>query len=271
MSIAAQPGAGADAVNRAAQLLRSVPGVIAQMHTIEQTNDETATPTSRCLVWTEVGLTCLVYQGLITLFIVEPPVLLRAWGVRLDIRNGTAVTLGCTLVAELIILGLLALRMRHRRLSFSDLGLGRKTTKASLWLAVLFGAGYGAFTLWALDLAVHLHEVSVFRLWGMFVGVVGAVIEELVFRGFLLAELQRIRVSPAWQVFVSASLFSLVHLSFSAGGVLATFVMGAALGALYTTGRRSLAAPITCHVLVNLLVEPWLLLWLITYYASQHR
>lgn len=216
-------------------------------------------------------MTYLCYQILITVFIAFPPFIFQANGIYLGLRDGTAMTLGCTLVAELMALGLLALWLRRRRLSFAGLGLGRPTTHASLCVATVFGAFYAAFTLHALGLTEHLREVSFFRLWGMFVGVVGAFAEEVIFRGFLLTELERIRVSPVWQILISALLFSLVHLSFNIGGIVATFVMGAALAVVYITGGRSLTAPIIGHALINLIIEPWLLLWLITFYSQHHR
>src|SRR5262245_56012644 len=110
---------------------------------MRQRQSQTTPPnTPRWLVWTEVGVIYLAYQVLITLFIVAPPVVLPAFGVRLGLRDGTSVTRGCTLLAELIALGLLALWLRRRQLSFADLGLGRQTTKASLGAAILFGGGY---------------------------------------------------------------------------------------------------------------------------------
>ena len=44
--------------------------------------------------------------------------------------------------------------------------------------------------------------------------------------------------------------------------------MGVALAATYLWSGRSLAAPIVGHCLINLIIEPWLLLWVVTTYAT---
>ena len=47
-----------------------------------------------------------------------------------------------------------------------------------------------------------------------------------------------------------------------------TLLLGMALALLYHQGRRSLTAPIVSHALINAIIEPWLLLLTLTYYAQ---
>ena len=46
-------------------------------------------------------------------------------------------------------------------------------------------------------------------------------------------------------------------------------MLGLGLGALYVYGNRSLIGPLVCHGVVNAMVEPWLLLALLMFYAER--
>lgn len=96
---------------------------------------------------------------------------------------------------------------------------------------------------------------------------VGAVVEECVFRGYLIGELERIRVSIPIQILVSGLAFGIIHVGFDLAGILMTLVMGMVLATVYFIGKRSLTPSIVGHVVINVLVEPWLLLFIITMYS----
>ncbi len=218
---------------------------------------------SRLRIWSEVAATVVVYQQLLVVFIAVPPFLLPALGYHLNLRQGTAVTLGGTLVAELIALGLLLSWLRREGRSLADLGWRRPTTWPALVLGVAFGLLYAATTLAHPDIGRYFGEVGPFQLWGAAVGVAGAVIEEIIFRGFVLSELGRIDVRPAAKVIVSGLTFGLVHLGFGLWGIAFTTAMGMVLAIAYLIGRRSLTPPVIGHGLANLIIEPWLLLYTI--------
>ena len=219
-------------------------------------------------VWLKIGATVWVYYLLITIFIIVPPFVVPAMGFNLGLRAGTAVTLGGTLVAELIALCLLLAWLRRDGRTLSDLGWRLPTTRVALALGICFGLVYAAFTLWHPDIGRHATEISLFKLWGVVVGIFGGIIEEIIFRGFVLTELERIRASPSMQIIVSGMTFALIHIGYGFWSVLATFVMGMALAFVYLLGRRSLTAPIVSHAVINAIIEPWLLLYTITIYAD---
>jgi hypothetical protein len=100
------------------------------------------------------------------------------------------------------------------------------------------------------------------------VGVTGGVIEEIVFRGFVITELDRVNMPVALQIFISGLTFALIHAGFNITGIIVTFVMGLILAALYVFGRRSLTPVAIGHGLINAVIEPWLLLFIITSYAN---
>jgi len=84
--------------------------------------------------------------------------------------------------------------------------------------------------------------------------VVAPLIEELVYRGVLLRSLLR-RMSPAWAVFVSASIFGLAHVLFDPGAYVAlpALVALGCLAAVLTVRSGNLSRAILLHAGFNLL------------------
>ena len=80
------------------------------------------------------------------------------------------------------------------------------------------------------------------------IAVVPAIGEELIFRGVLQQQLQRILRHPVAAIWTTAVLFSAIHLQFE--GFLPRVVLGAALGYLFYW-TRSLWAPILAHFFTN--------------------
>ena len=215
-------------------------------------------------------LVLYLYYVLVMVFLILPPVGLRALGIRLDLRPGTAITLGGVLIAELIALGAAAAYYQRKGIAFGQLGwnIPRHTTTIivlSLGVALL----YSAYTLRIPEVGRNVTEISLFKLWGAFAGVLAALMEEIVFRGYIMARLQQVKITPLVQVLLTSVAFALVHLGFGFIGILCTFVVGLALGGLYLLGQRNLLGPILCHCTINAVIEPWLMLWLLTFYSEK--
>ena len=219
-------------------------------------------------VWTEVGLTLWIYFLLVTLFIAVPPFVVPAFGFHLNLRQGTSVTLAGVLLAEVVAFTALVLWLRRRSLSLRSLGFRRPTQWLPVIVAVALALCYAGFTLMIPEVRSHAAEISTFKIWGVFVGVIGALVEETIFRGFILTELQRLRTAAWMQVVVSGVTFGLLHFGFSWWGMVCTTVMGMFLAITYLWSGRSLLAPVASHCLINIIIEPWLLLYVITYYAT---
>jgi uncharacterized protein len=126
----------------------------------------------------------------------------------------------------------------------------------ALLLGLVFGLAYAAYTLSNPAIGAHAAELSPLKVWGAGVGCFGGVVEEIVFRGFVLTELDRIRTSVRLQVLVSGVVFGLLHAGFSPAGMMLTFVMGLVLAVVYMLGRRSLTPVALSHAVINLLIEP---------------
>lgn len=139
------------------------------------------------------------------------------------------------------------------------------------WAAALvFAATYVAFTFWALpSVARSQREVSVFKLVGLIAAFASGVMEEVVFRRWLMDAALSAGLGDVGQVLLSGVVFGLAHLSwhafnfdwrFSLQATIATTAAGLALAAIYLLGGRNLGPCIAAHFLINAVIEPWLVL-----------
>ena len=232
---------------------------------MEQVNHEL----SRRRVIIEAVCVLYLYYVLATAFMVLPPILFSAAGVRLDLRPGTAVSLLGVVIAEALALWMASAYFRRRQLSMRACGWLAPTSARIVFLAVIAAAAYSLFTAQIPEVRANMFEFSLLKLWGVIAGLFGALVEEVIFRGYLLARLQKAGMSNVSQIALSAMTFGLLHLGFGWWGVLCTATLGIALGALYVYGNRSLTGPLICHGLINAIIEPWLLLWLLKFYAER--
>jgi hypothetical protein len=93
--------------------------------------------------------------------------------------------------------------------------------------------------------------------------------EEVFFRAFVMNLALKGGWSVTGQIFISAMTFGLAHgvwglfgknLRVAIGATVATGLLGAALAVVYIVGGRSVAPCACAHILINLLLEPWLIL-----------
>ncbi|GAF21672.1 MULTISPECIES: CPBP family intramembrane glutamic endopeptidase [Shouchella] len=140
-----------------------------------------------------------------------------------------------------------------------------------VWLfALLIVIGYVGYTIIALPFVKeHLFEISWLKLIGIWAAIVTGIVEEVLFRQFLMDFLQGLNISDILQILISGVVFGLAH---GAWGllrgevkivipvVISTTVLGCLLASLYIMTDRSTFAPIIAHVLINLKIEPWLML-----------
>ena len=151
--------------------------------------------------------------------------------------------------------------------NLQDIGWNRSTTFPAVILGVVFAFGYSAYTLSNPLIGTNATEISLFKLASVVVSVIGSIVEECVFRGYIISELERINVSTITQILVSGISFGIIHIGFDFVGVLLTFIMGIAMATAFVIGKRSLTPSIISHSIINILVEPWLLLFIITMYG----
>lgn len=176
-------------------------------------------------------------------------------------RGFVAFLLVGTAVGELLALGVLVWLLRRGGVTLADLGWGRPTTRVALVLGVLVALVYAGVTV-VVNPVVAQHAVAPTGLKLLAIAaavVVAGVVEEVIFRGYVMTTLGWMGHGRAVQVVVSAAAYALVHPTASLA-ILFTFVLGAAFAVVYLVGNRSLTPVIVAHMLVNLIIEPGLFL-----------
>ncbi|MCR2815529.1 CPBP family glutamic-type intramembrane protease [Microbacterium jiangjiandongii] len=136
--------------------------------------------------------------------------------------------------------------------------------------ATLVVIGYVLYTLWAVPFVRHhATRLSGLKLLAIPLALVTGTLEELLFRKFLMDGLDQLGAGAVLQVIGAAIAFGLAHsvwVVFSRDATIivpviaATTALGAALGATYLLSDRIALPVIVAHIVINLVIEPWLLL-----------
>jgi len=89
-----------------------------------------------------------------------------------------------------------------------------------------------------------------------------AIVEETIFRGYLLLRFQNLKLSPTRAVLLSSVIFALGHGYEGSSGVVTVGALGLVLATVYLW-RQSLVAPMVMHFLqdfTGIVLAPWLML-----------
>ena len=115
----------------------------------------------------------------------------------------------------------------------------------------------------------NLVRPSFLKILGLAVAVAAGILEEVIFRKWLMDNLSNRAIGPIMQILASGLAFGLAHgvwgfmarsLSAAAGAIMITGALGVALGFVYIIAGRSVAPCIAAHFLINALIEPGLVL-----------
>lgn len=189
-----------------------------------------------------------------------------AAGIMKPVDNRVAIFLAGSGLGELAAFGVLAWLLRRRGWSLHDIGLGKPTNRRAIALGVGIALVYIAYTGLNPRVGPHLLEFSWLKLLAIAVALIAGLVEETIFRGYLMTAVGRLGYGLWVQVLLSGLLFSLAHIyAFAAPLSLlvvqgVTFLLGLALALTYAIGQRSLTPVIISHALIDLVIEPWLLL-----------
>ena len=170
------------------------------------------------------------------------------------------------------------LLLRQRRQSLRDLGWGRPARRWGWVWALLVAVLYAALVLSGPigRNAPWLSDWSAYRLsLALGIGISAGFCEETVFRGFVMRQLADAGRGPTFQVICSALLFGAAHVGWGAltqgsqlaavlPALLGTAVLGGALAIVYLLSGRALAPVVAAHALIDVAIEPWLLLFAVT-------
>lgn len=156
---------------------------------------------------------------------------------------------------------------------FQNLGFERNSLASPIaWvLAAIAGIVYIAYTLKAIPFVASMqHEISLFKLLGILSAVVGGIVEEVFFRRWIMDNFMSGGFAPILQVIISGVAFGLAHavwtllakrdLKFSLPAIISTSILGVFLAIIYLAGGRNLGPCIFAHVMINVVIEPWLML-----------
>jgi membrane protease YdiL (CAAX protease family) len=159
----------------------------------------------------------------------------------------------------------------YRIAIFNDIGLSKNSLAP--WYAWIMALAvtllYVLYTFKKIPFVFKMQkEVSLFKLIGL-LSIIGGLIEELVFRKWLMDLLATKGYGIIIQLLISAIMFGLIHIiwvifsrdmKFLVGAFISTFLLGMLLGFVYLIGNRNVGPCIISHGLINIIIEPWLLL-----------
>jgi CAAX protease family protein len=180
----------------------------------------------------------------------------------------TALILGCIALIEGAWVLLNARNHLSRFLRYA--GFPSTGTGFVGWLfAVLVFLGFVAYSLKLPSVRENLLKPSYLKVLAVFLATAAAFCEECIFRKLLMDSLMRHGFGDWVQVLTSALAFGLAHAVWglirgSVGAALrvtlATGILGLALAIVYLASHRILASCVLAHFLINLFVEPGLVL-----------
>ncbi len=140
-----------------------------------------------------------------------------------------------------------------------------------MWFfTLLIVIGYISYTMFAIPYVKrNLFTFSWLKIIGLWAAIVSGIVEEVVFRHLLMDYLLSIGFPYLSQVLISGITFGVVHgawvllrgeIKIALPAILSTTILGCLLAMLYIYTGRSTLAPIIAHVLINMVIEPWLML-----------
>ncbi len=173
-------------------------------------------------------------------------------------------------VAGAVLLGITAVELTPFVFAFP--GVLRAIAKPTpLWAhvaAIAIAAGYIAFSVRSPGVRFHLWDRSWLRLAAIALAIVAGVVEEVYFRRVLMNALQGVGVGVILQILASGVAFGIAHAIWgiragwrvALGVSVVTGVLGLVLAVLYALDGRLVVPCIEAHILIDLVIEPALML-----------
>ena len=137
-------------------------------------------------------------------------------------------------------------------------------------LAIITAVAYIAYTTYINQtVRQNLFKLNLLKLVGIYAAIISGIIEEIFFRQMLMDWLYNIGINVFLQIAASAIIFGLAHglwalftkeRIFAIVAVASTTTLGLLLAITYIIGERNVLPVIVAHVLINLFIEPWLIL-----------
>jgi hypothetical protein len=137
-------------------------------------------------------------------------------------------------------------------------------------LAIAVAAAYIAYTTIGIPaVRENFFRFNLLKVIGIFSAIASGIVEELVFRQMLMDWLYSNDMGVVLQVVISGVGFGIIHFgwslfsgNFKTGlwAAIHTTVLGLLLAIIYIIAERNVLPVIMAHMLINLFIEPWLIL-----------
>ena len=154
---------------------------------------------------------------------------------------------------------------------FENLGLSIGTFAPIIaWIiAFVVTISYVIYTFKVIPIVYKMQgELSFFKILGLLT-IIGGILEEVVFRRWLMDSIMGLHYGVIPQILFSGIAFGLAHVmwgffgkdkQFLRGAFIATTILGFGLAIVYLVGNRNLGPCIIAHSVINIIIEPWLML-----------
>ena len=180
--------------------------------------------------------------------------------------TGSGFLTGALVQVLLVLLGAYLLANRDLRLAISA-GLRPSTRKAWTIAGIATAIHIGTAMLVFLPQPDRVWEFSWLNLILSTVPAADGWSQEVLFRGYVLFRLARATVHTIAQVLISGSLFAAIHFGYAGetaweflAPLVGTFMLGCFYAWAVQSGRGSLKPVICCHMLIIIILQPWLAL-----------
>lgn len=137
-------------------------------------------------------------------------------------------------------------------------------------LATVFAIAYICYTVYGIQtVRQNLFKFNLLKVVGIITAFASGMFEEILFRKILMDWLYSNEIGVVLQIIISGVAFGLLHFiwaifsgnwRYGVGAVIATTVLGLLLAIVYIVAGRNVLPAIMAHTLINLFIEPWLML-----------
>ena len=180
--------------------------------------------------------------------------------------TGSGFLIGALVQVVLVLLGAYLLGRKDLQMAIAT-GLAASTRQAWIIAAIATAIHIGTAMLVFLPQPERVWELSGLNLILSAVPAADGWSQEVLFRGYVLFRLARAGVPAIAQILISGSLFAAIHFGYAGetaweilSPLVGTFMLGCFYAAAVQSGRGSLKPVICCHMLIIVILQPWLAL-----------
>jgi membrane protease YdiL (CAAX protease family) len=155
---------------------------------------------------------------------------------------------------------------------FNHIGFNETAREVPLaWiLATIIAIGYIIYTCYMLPtVRQNLLKFNLLKVIGILAAIASGMSEEMVFRQMLMDWLYSNNIGVVLQILISGVAFGVAHAIWAlfggnwrtgVGAAVSTTALGLLLAVVYIVAGRNVLPAIMAHLLINLFIEPWLIL-----------